>query len=288
MSITRRHGLARTVLIATAVALSMAATACSAQPENRAQGKAEDEAPAQQPADRPGVLLVHGAFADGSSWSRVAEKLQRDGYRVTTAAVPLRGLAYDSAYIRTILDGLPGRTVVVGHSYGGAVITNAAAGSPKAAGLVYIAAFAPDRGESLGELDARFGGPATKISVPHEYPLPDGAGRAPELTIAPVKFGEFFAQDLPAAEAAVLAAGQRPIAVASFTEQTAEPAWKSLRSWTLVAEDDRMIPPDGQRRMAARMNATVVEHAGSHAVALSQPQAVVDLIETAATETTQG
>ncbi|WP_234390883.1 alpha/beta fold hydrolase [Nocardia suismassiliense] len=273
---TKGIRLGRTLLIGMAVALSMAVTACSAK---------ADKPAIEQPVDKPSVLLVHGAFADGSSWTKVAEKLQRDGYQVTTAAVPLRGLTYDSAYIRGVLDGMPGKTIVVGHSYGGAVITNAATGSPKAAGLVYIAAFAPDRGESLGELDGRFGGPATKISVPHEYPLPDGKGNAPELTIAPDKFGEFFAQDLPATDAAVLAAGQRPIAVASFTEPSAEPAWKTLPSWTLVAKDDRMIPPDGQRQMATRINATVVEHAGSHAIALSQPQAVVDLIETAAAKT---
>ncbi|MFC9438282.1 alpha/beta fold hydrolase [Nocardia sp. NPDC057030] len=271
---TKRTRVGRTLLIGMAVALSMAATACSA--------KADDNPVADQSFEKPSVLLVHGAFADGSSWSKVAEKLQRDGYRVTTAAVPLRGLTYDAAYIRGVLDGMPGKTIVVGHSYGGAVITNAATGSPKAAGLVYIAAFAPDKGESLGELDGRFGGPASKIAGPREYPLPDGKGNAPELVIAQDKFGEFFAQDLPAADAAVLAAGQRPIAVASFTEPSAEPAWKTLPSWTLVATDDKMIPPAGQREMAARIKATVVEHAGSHAIALSQPQAVVDIIETAA------
>lgn len=270
----KRLGFGRTVLITSTVVLGLAATACSAN--------ADDKAPVAAPAVKPAVLLVHGAFADASSWSKVAERLQRDGYLVRSAAVPLRGLTYDAAYVRGILDGMPDKTLVVGHSYGGAVITNAATGSPKAAGLVYIAAFAPDQGESLGELDGRFGGPATKITVPHEYPLTDGQGSAPELSIAADKFGEFFAQDLPAGESAVLAAGQRPIAVASFTDKTAEPAWKSLPSWTLVAADDRMIPPAGQREMAARIKATVVESPGSHAIALSQPQAVVDLIETAA------
>lgn len=274
---TKRTRVGRTMLIGMAVALSMAASACSA--------KADNSPAADQSFEKPSVLLVHGAFADGSSWSKVAEKLQRDGYRVTTAAVPLRGLTYDAAYIRGVLDGMPGKTIVVGHSYGGAVITNAATGSPKAAGLVYIAAFAPDKGESLGELDGRFGGPASKIAGPREYPLPDGKGNAPELVIAQDKFGEFFAQDLPATEAAVLAAGQRPIAVASFTEPSAEPAWKTVPSWTLVATDDKMIPPAGQREMAARIKATVVEHAGSHAIALSQPQAVVDIIESAAAKT---
>lgn len=267
------QGFRRTALLMTTLALSLAVTACSAT---------GDKAAAPAPSgDKPAILLVHGAFADGSSWSKVAERLQRDGYRVTSAAVPLRGLAYDAAYIRGILDSMPAKTIVVGHSYGGAVITNAATGSPKAAGLVYVTAFAPDHGESLGELDARYGGPATKITVPHDYPLP-GGGTAPELSIAPDKFAENFAQDLPVGEAALLAAAQRPIAVAGFTEPTADPAWKTIPSWYLVARDDHMIPADGQRAMAARMNATVVEHSGSHAIALSEPKAVAEVIEKAA------
>lgn len=266
-----------TVATLAALALGMTATACTAQAE-----------PASAPnpsADKPSILLVHGAFADGSSWSKVAERLQRDGYQVTVAAVPLRGLTYDAAYIRGVLDGMPNKTILVGHSYGGAVITNAATGSPKAAGLVYIAAFTPDEGEPLGVLDARFGGPATKIGVPREYPLPNG-GTAPELTVAPDKFPEYFAQDLPKAEATVLAAAQRPIALASFAEPSAAPAWKTLPSWTLISTEDRMIPPAGQREMATRAHATIVEQSASHAVTLSQPQAVTDLIETAAKSTT--
>ncbi|MFI9406802.1 alpha/beta fold hydrolase [Nocardia sp. NPDC052316] len=261
------------VLTVAALTLGMSATACTASADS-------DPSPAPG-VNKPGVLLVHGAFADGSSWSKVAAQLQRDGYQVTTAAVPLRGLTYDAAYIRSVLDGLPGKTILVGHSYGGAVITNAATGSAKAAGLVYVAAFAPDQGEPVGALDAKFGGPATKIGVPHDFPLP-GGGVGQELTVAPDKFHDNFAQDLPANEAAVLAAAQRPIAVTSFMEPSGAPAWKSLPSWALVAKDDRMIPADGQREMAKRMNATTVEQAGSHAVALSQPATVTELIETAA------
>ncbi|MFF3227307.1 alpha/beta fold hydrolase [Nocardia suismassiliense] len=261
------------VLTVAVLTLGMTATACTASAEG-------DPSPAPS-GNKPGVLLVHGAFADGSSWSKVAAQLQRDGYQVTTAAVPLRGLTYDAAYIRSVLDGLPGKTILVGHSFGGAVITNAATGSAKAAGLVYVAAFAPDQGEPVGALDAKFGGPATKIGVPHEFPLP-GGGVGQELTVAPDKFHDNFAQDLPANDAAVLAAAQRPIAVTSFMEPSGVPAWKSLPSWALVAKDDRMIPADGQREMAKRMNATTVEQAGSHAVALSQPAAVTELIEAAA------
>lgn len=264
-----------TMLAVAALALGMT-SGCTAKADTGSGG---------QPIDKPSVLLVHGAFADGSTWSKVAERLQNDGYQVTVAAVPLRGLAYDSAYIRGVLDGMPGKTILVGHSYGGAVITNAATGSDKAAGLVYIAAFTPDEGETLGALDGRYGGPATKIGVPREYPVPGGTGVAPELTVATDKFPEYFAQDLPRAEATVLAAAQRPIAAAAFGEPTGVPAWKTLPSWTLISKDDRMIPADGQREMAARAKATVVEQSGSHAVTLSQPQAVTDLIETAAGKT---
>lgn len=273
----RRSG--RTMLLMGALTMALAAAACSPGGDTAAaQTRTTTTVPHP---NKPGVLLVHGAFADGSSWGGVAQQLQAKGYRVTTAAVPLRGLESDSAYIRGILDSLPGKTILVGHSYGGAVITNAAAGSPKAAGLVYVAAFAPDQGESLGELDGRYGGPATKITVPHQV-----EGEAvPELTIAADKFGEYFAQDVPAVQAAVMAAGQRPISVASFAEKTGAPAWRALPSWYLVATEDRMIPPTGQREMAKRLNATVTEHAGSHAIAVSHPDAVVTVIDQAAAGT---
>ncbi|WP_218021546.1 alpha/beta fold hydrolase [Nocardia acidivorans] len=271
----RRSG--RTMLLMGALTLSLAAAACSSTGDDKPAAQAPATVPAPDP-NKPGILLVHGAFADGSSWAGVAEQLQAKGFRVTTAAVPLRGLDYDSAYIRGILDGMPGKTLLVGHSYGGAVITNAAAGSGKAAGLVYVTAFAPDRGESLGELDGRYGGPATKITVPHQIP----GESVPELRIADDKFREYFAQDLPATRAAVFAAGQRPISVAAFTEKGGEPAWKTLPSWYLVAADDRMIPPAGQREMAARAHATVTERPGSHAIAVSNPVAVVGVIEQAA------
>ncbi|MEU8898910.1 alpha/beta hydrolase [Nocardia sp. NPDC048505] len=265
----------RTLTLLGALTVALAATACSSADETPAA-----PAPRPYPAE-PNVLLVHGAFADGSSWGAVAEQLQRRGFRVTIAAVPLRGLDYDSAYLRGLLDAMPGKTLLVGHSYGGAVITNAATGSRNAAGLVYVAAFAPDQGESLGELDARYGGPATKITVPHQI----SGVAAPELSIVAEEFPEYFAQDVAPARAAVLAAGQRPISVTAFAEQTRDPAWRTLPSWYLVAADDRMIPAAGQRAMAARAGSTVTEHAGSHALAVSQPEAVVAVIEQAAAST---
>ncbi|WP_405496850.1 alpha/beta fold hydrolase [Nocardia sp. NBC_00511] len=262
-----------------ALTMALAAAACSSASD---QPAAKPSATVQPDPAKPSILLVHGAFADASSWSGVVEQLQRKGFRVTAAAVPLRGLDYDSAYIRGILDTMPGKTVLVGHSYGGAVITNAAVGSPKAAGLVYVAAFAPDKGESLGELDGRYGGPATKITVPQMFPAPAGGASLPELVITPDKYVEYFAPDVPPVQAAVLAAGQRPIAVTAFTEKTGDPAWRTLPSWYLVASDDRMIPPAGQREMAKRSNATVTEHAGSHAIAVSHPDVVADVIDKAA------
>ncbi|WP_101610097.1 alpha/beta fold hydrolase [Amycolatopsis sp. BJA-103] len=240
-----------------------------------------------RPDDRvkPAILLVHGAFADGSSWNGVATRPRHDGYEVTMAAVPLRGLTYDSAYIRSVLRSMPRKTIVAGHSYGGAVITNAAAGEPKAAGLVYVAAFAPDQNETVGALDDRFGGPAKKITTPTEYPLPSGSGTAVELTIAQDKFHHYFAQDVPRNEALTMAAGQRPVAVAAFGEVSGVPAWKTLPSWYVLARDDRMIPAAGQREMARRMNATVVERWASHAITVSQPGSVAEVIETAARRT---
>ncbi|GLZ77975.1 alpha/beta hydrolase [Actinorhabdospora filicis] len=236
--------------------------------------------------DKPAVLLVHGAFADASSWTGVAERLRRDGYPVTIAAVPLRGLAYDTAYIKGVIKEMPAKTIVVGHSYGGAVITNAAAGEPNVAALVYVAAFAPDKDETVGGLDKKYGGPATKITIPHQYPLP--AGTAPgtdygvELTIKSEEFRRNFAQDVDASEAAIMAAGQRPISVAAFGEPSGTPAWREVPGWYLVAADDRMIPAPGQREMARRMNATVVERSGSHAISVSRPGVVAAVIEDAA------
>ncbi|WP_405492788.1 alpha/beta fold hydrolase [Nocardia sp. NBC_00511] len=243
---------------------------------------------ADQPArEKPSILLVHGAFVDGSSWHDVAAKLQRDGYDVTVAAVPLRGLTYDSAYVKSLLDTMPRKTILVGHSYGGAVITNAATGSPKAAGLVYVAAFVPDEGEALGAIDQRYNGPASKIGVPREYPLPAGTQKSEtepgvELSVDPAKFHEYFAPDLPADKAAVLAAAQRPIAASAFAQASGVPAWKTLPTWDLITRDDKMIPPDGQRAMATRAHATITEVSASHAVTLSQPDEVTKVIETAA------
>jgi pimeloyl-ACP methyl ester carboxylesterase len=225
------------------------------------------------------VVLVHGAFADSSSWTGVIERLQAAGVRVTAPANPLRGIAVDSAYLASLLDQIPGPVLAVGHSYGGAVISNAASAATNVVGLVYVAAFAPDEGERLGEV-----APTSKDSVlntalvPLHYPTGPGAQRAVEFAIDPAKLRDVFAADLPAPQAAVLAATQRPVAELAFSEPNGRPAWRTLPSWAVVATGDKAAGSDLVRSMAGRAGATITEVAGSHVIMLSQPQAVTDVI----------
>jgi pimeloyl-ACP methyl ester carboxylesterase len=224
------------------------------------------------------VVLVHGAFADGSSWSGVIERLQAADVKVRAAANPLRGIAYDSAYVAGVLDGTPGPVVAVGHSYGGAVITNAASAATNVVGLVYVAAFAPEEGETLGEAtgaskDSILG----SLLVPLQYPTPGGESQV-EFVVDPAHFREAFAADLPEEQAAVMAATQRPIAAAAFSEPTGSPAWKDLPSWAVVAAADRAAGTDIVRSMAERAGARITELEGSHVIMVSQPDAVADAI----------
>jgi pimeloyl-ACP methyl ester carboxylesterase len=227
----------------------------------------------------PTVVLVHGAFADASSWNGVVERLQARGLRVIAPAVPLRGIASDSAYIASVLEQTPGPVVAVGHSYGGAIITNAATQAKNVVGLVYVAAFATEDGEVLGEAEA-----GSKDSVlmnalvPLRYPSADGGEPATELAIDPAKFRDAFAADLPAAQTAVMAATQRPAAELAFSEPGGAPAWKNLPSWAVVATGDKAAGADVIRSMAKRAGATITEVEGSHVIMISQPQAVTDVI----------
>src|SRR5215216_7905089 len=174
------------------------------------------------------VVLVHGAFADASSWSGVIERLQAAGIQVTAPANPLRGITHDSAYIASFIEQISGPVLAVGHSYGGAVISNAAAYAPNVVGLVFVAAFAPEEGERLGEVEATSGDSVLMSAlVPLHYPNGDGAEPAVELAIDPEKFHDAFAADLPAEQAAVMAATQRPAAESAFSEPSGPPAWKS-------------------------------------------------------------
>jgi pimeloyl-ACP methyl ester carboxylesterase len=231
----------------------------------------------------PTIVLVHGAFADGSSWNGVIEPLQRQGYPVVSPPNPLRGVTFDSAYIASVLGQIDGPVLLVGHSYGGAVITNAATDAPNVAGLVFVAAFAPDAGERLGEVT-----PESKDSVLNSalvqrtYPGPDGE-TAVEFAIDPAKFRDAFAADLPAEQTAIMAATQRPIAAAAFSDASDSPAWKSLPSWAVVATGDKAAGADLVRSMAQRAGADITEIEGSHVIMVSQPQAVTEVIVKAAT-----
>lgn len=225
--------------------------------------------------DLPAIVLVHGAFADGSSWQAVIPILQRDGYRVTAVQNPLHSLGYDVRTTRRVLDAEPGPVVLVGHSYGGAVITAAAAGRPNVRALVYVAAYAPDAGETLAGLNARFAPPPLSSAL---VPGADGCF----LTIDRARFHDVFCADLPAERAAVLAATQQPVARDAFGQAVEAPAWKHVPSWYVLARQDRAISPELQGFMAERAGAYTTELDASHVPLLSQPRAVARCIAQAA------
>ncbi len=235
-----------------------------------------------QDGSRPTVVLVHGAFADGSSWTGVIERLQAEGIQVTAPAIPLRGISIDSAYIGSLLEQIAGPVLAVGHSYGGAVITNSATNANNVVGLVYVCAFAPDEGETLGEVagDSKDSVLST-AQVPLQYPTGEGEETAVEFAIDPEKLHDAFASDLPEKQSAVLAATQRPVSELAFSEPNGEPAWKKLPSWAVVASGDKAAGTDVVRSMAKRAGAKITEVEGSHVIMISQPQAVTDVILTA-------
>jgi pimeloyl-ACP methyl ester carboxylesterase len=225
------------------------------------------------------VVLVHGAFADGSSWSGVIERLQAAGIPVRAVVNPLRGIAADSAYVASVFSQIPGPVMAVGHSYGGAIITNAAANAGNVVGLVYVAAFAPDEGETLGGIEAGSTDSVLNAATrPSNYPIGTGSETAVELSIDPASFHDAFASDLPEKDAAVLCAAQRPVAAGSFDEANGPAAWKKLPSWAVVATGDKAAGADVVRSMAQRAKARIVEVEGSHVIMISQPQAVADTI----------
>ena len=237
----------------------------------------------QDGAAGPTVVLVHGAFADASSWNGVIERLQAEGIQVTAPANPLRGISIDSAYIASYLDQIPGPVLAVGHSYGGAVITNAATNANNVVGLVYVAAFAPDEGERLIEIENDSKDSVLNTALmPLQYPTGEGEETAVEFAIDPAKFHDAFAADLPAEQSAVMAATQHPVAELGFSEPNGEPAWKNLPSWAVVSSDDKAAGADVVRSMAERAGATITEVEGaSHVIMVSQPQVVADVILTA-------
>jgi pimeloyl-ACP methyl ester carboxylesterase len=233
-----------------------------------------------QSTNTPTVVLVHGGFADASYWAPVIAELQARDVPVLAPPNPLRGLAEDAEYIASFVNQIDGPVLLVGHSYGGAVISVAGASTPNAVGLVYVAAFALDEGESFGEIFARFGNtPLVGAVRPSSYPLDNGT-TAVELTIAPELYREAFAADLPEDVTRILAVSQRPFA-AIFEDRAAAAAWKTLPAWAIVATADNAIPPEAERHMALRAGAQPIEVDASHSIALSQPTAVVELIRTA-------
>ena len=219
------------------------------------------------------VVLVHGAFADGSGWEAVYKILKKKGYNVSVVGNPNTGLADDAAATRRVLDKQDGPAILVGHSYGGAIITDAG-NHPKVAGLVYVAAFAPDANESLLQL-LQSGPPAPNSGI-----LPPDANGYIWYDVK--KYHSGFCADLPKEQAEFLADSQIPVSASVFGATIPNPAWKSKKTWYIVAQEDQTIPPDGERFMAKRMNATVTEIKASHLVFMSKPQAVADVIEAAA------
>ncbi len=228
----------------------------------------------------PTVVLVHGAFADAASWAPTTEQLISAGVPVVAIVNPLRGLSHDAAYVASVINQIPGPVLAVGHSYGGAVITNACVHTPNVLGLVYVAAFAPDEGEKLIDI---VGGSKDSVltSAVVETRYPTGEGTAPELVIDPARFRAVFTADLPELQSAVLGLSQRPIASGSFAEVSGPAAWKNLPVWAAVGMADTAAGTDVVLAMARRAGADITEIDGSHVIMISQPGAVTDVILTA-------
>ncbi|MEU1212561.1 lipase family alpha/beta hydrolase [Streptomyces sp. NPDC005791] len=245
------------------------------------------------PAAKPTVVLVHGAWSDASGWKGVTKRLQADGYKVTAPAVPLRGLSSDAQYLADYLKTISGPIVLVGHSYGGSVITQAATGNSHVSALVYAAAFAPDNGENASALTAKF--PGSHISDDPNAQIPTALNPAPfddngttnvDLYIKTDKFRDVFLSNrVSSREASALAAAQRPVTPQALGEPSGTPAWKTIPSWFLVASDDHLIPPAAERFMANRAHAHKSEVDAPHNVLLTNPGAVSHVIEQAARTT---
>jgi pimeloyl-ACP methyl ester carboxylesterase len=232
--------------------------------------------------DKPTVVLVHGAFADASSWNGVVKILEKDGYTVIAAANPLRSVKSDGAAISSLLTSIKSPVVLVGHSYGGNVISEAANNHPNVRSLVYVSAFAPEAGETVAELAGKFPGSTLGPTLATPVPLADGGK---DLYIQQDKFHDQYAADVPAAQAALMAATQRPVTEAALNEKAGVPAWKHIPTWFIYGDKDKNIPPQTMAFMAKRSNAKAVEvvKGASHVVMVSNPAPVARMIEKAAT-----
>ena len=234
----------------------------------------------------PTVVLVHGAFAESASWNGVIADLGKRGYRSVAVANPLRGLVQDAAYLRSVIDSIDGPVVVVGHSYGGSVMGEAADGAANVTALVYIASFHLDVGESTAELAAKYpGGELGPALAPRPFPADDGSTGS-DLYIQPGEFRRVFAADVEPDVTDLMAATQRPIAAAALEGKATKAAWRTIPSWALITTQDLAIPADSMRFMAERAGSHTTEIDASHAVSVSRPAAVADIIDAAARATT--
>ena len=235
---------------------------------------------------KPTIVLVHGNWADASSWTPVIERLQKDGFTVIAPPNNLRGPAADSAYLRAYLETLPGPIVLVAHSYGGFVITNAATGLPNVKALVYVDAMMPDEGQTVGPLTGADSALANAAGDPtaffHLSPYPGAPEGVVDSYLLPEVVASAFATDLSAEAQAVITATQRPASLAQFADVSGPPAWKDIPAWAVIGTRDRIITPESQRQMAQRAGADITEVDASHVSMLSKPDVVVDVIRTAA------
>jgi pimeloyl-ACP methyl ester carboxylesterase len=282
---SRRRVLAASVAaVLSALALGTTSSTAAAGPDAQRQVTTSDgpHKPGDKRGGKPTIVLVHGAFADSSGWNAVAARLLDAGYPVVAFSNPLRGPLSDASYLRDFLGTIAGSVVLVGHSYGGAVITNAATGDPDVRSLVYVAAYALDEGESVADANALGGGHTEVTDHLVLRPFPGASQGDADAYIDPAHFRRLFAQDLPSRTTRLMAATQRPGALAALVTPSGPPAWETVPSWYLVAKQDRIIPPQAERAMAQRAGSTTVAINSSHVAMMSHPGVVAKLIRDAA------
>lgn len=271
MSIKNSWKLNQYLVLATAIGVVILLGSCFTMNSKSMQQASAVQNSGQTQTSAKGannIILVHGGWADGSSWSKEIPILEAAGHRVIAVQLPLHSAADDIATVKRAINLVGGPTILVGHSYGGFVITNAAYNNKNVMGLVYVAAFAPDTGQSLGDFVD-----ATKF--PKGLLIPDSGGF---LYINSTQFHNSFAQDVNSTESSIMAAAQKPFNQSIFTEKSGPPAWKQLPTWYQISENDRMIPPDVERSFAERMNATTISLNASHASLVSHPKEIAELI----------
>ncbi|MCW2894906.1 MAG: alpha/beta hydrolase [Actinomycetia bacterium] len=282
MNITR---VARPGRLRLSIAAVIVAIAGLVIPLSQVASAGTAEAGAAGGGPKPSIVLVHGAWADSGSWDGVTQRLQADGYTVYAPPNPLQGLPYDAAYLADFLHSISGPIVLVGHSYGGAVITNAATGDSQVKALVYVDAFAPAQGQTLAQLLAAYPGSCAVPANLNVVPFPGAPGGVGDAYIKQSVYPSCMANDLPAAEARALAATQRPIATIALTQPTGVPAWQTIPSWAVVGTADHAIPPALQLAMAHAAHAHITEVDASHLSMISNPGTVTNVIMQAARAT---